>query len=67
MSDIDGASLGTISVEVDRASPRQGDDTGCSLHDLVLRGVSLGMPGSTAPGDAILAPRFSGTIGPGVT
>jgi hypothetical protein len=61
-----GTSLGAVSIEVDRASPRPGDDTGGSLHVLVMRGASLGMPGSAVSSDAILAPGFSSTASPGV-
>jgi hypothetical protein len=61
-----GASLGAIGVEVDRAYPCPSNDTGGLFHDLVMHGTSLGMPGSTAPGDAIPAPESSGAVGPGV-
>jgi hypothetical protein len=36
------------------------------LHDLVVHGVGLDAPGRIALGDAIPAPRFSGTVGPRV-
>jgi hypothetical protein len=62
----DGASLGTVSVMADRASPRSGDDTGGSHCDLVTCDASLGMLGSVVPGDAIPATQFSSTTGPGV-
>jgi hypothetical protein len=62
----DNASLGTISVEVDGASPGLSDDTRVSLCDLVMCGTGLGMLGSVAPGDAIPTPKFSGATGPGV-
>jgi hypothetical protein len=58
-------SLGAISVEVDGVSPRLGDDTRGFLRDLVMRGASLGRPGSTVLGDVILATRFSSVVGPG--
>jgi hypothetical protein len=61
-----GASLGTVSVKADRASPRSGDDTGGSDCDLVTCDASLGMLGSAVPGDAIPATQFSSTAGPGV-
>jgi hypothetical protein len=62
----DGSSLGAVSVEVDGASLRPGDDTGGSLWDLVTRGTGLGMPGSVAPGDTILALVSLGAAGLGV-
>jgi hypothetical protein len=59
----DSASLGTVSVEADRASPQLDNDTRGSLRDLVTCGTGLGMLGSTFPGDAIPAPGFSGATG----
>jgi hypothetical protein len=68
MSGSDGTSLGAVSVEVDGASPRPGDDTRGSLRDLVMRGVGIAVPGSIAPGDATPSPGSSGTShGPGVS
>jgi hypothetical protein len=36
------------------------------LHDLVMRGDGLGMPGRTAPGDAMPAPESSSVVGSGI-
>jgi hypothetical protein len=66
MSGADGASVGAVSVEVDRTSLWLGDATRGSLRYLVMRGANLGLARCVVPGDAILAPRFSGTVGPGV-
>jgi hypothetical protein len=41
MPGVDGTSLGGVSVEVDGASLRPGDDTGASLQDLAMRGPTL--------------------------
>jgi hypothetical protein len=49
----DGASLGTISVEVDAVGPQLGDEARGPLCDLVVHGTGLGMPRSTAPGGVI--------------
>jgi hypothetical protein len=49
-SDADGASLGAIKVEVDWVGPRLDNDTGGSLHDWVMHGAGIGVPGSVAPG-----------------
>jgi hypothetical protein len=68
MSGSDGTSLGAVSVEVDGASPRPGDDTRGSLRDLVMPGIGIAVPGSTAPGDTTPSPGSSGTShGPGVS
>jgi hypothetical protein len=57
----DAHSLGTVSIEVDGAGPRPGDDAGGPLCDLVVCGTSLGMSGSIASGDVIptLSPRVA--------
>jgi hypothetical protein len=39
-----GASLGAVSIEVDGAGPRLGEDIGGLLLDLVRRGTSIGVP-----------------------
>jgi hypothetical protein len=62
----DGVSLSAVSVEVDGASPRPSDDTGGSLYDLVMCGAGLGMLGRAIPGDVILSPGLSSTVGLGV-
>jgi hypothetical protein len=62
MSANNGASLGIVSVEVDGADPQPGVDVGALSHDLVMHGAGLGMPGSTAPGDAIPAPWALGQL-----
>jgi hypothetical protein len=41
----DGASLGTVSIEVDGACPRPGDDTGGLLRYWVIRDAGIGDPG----------------------
>jgi hypothetical protein len=53
----DGPLLGAISIKVDGPGPQPDDDVGGPLHDLGVCGTGLGIPGSTAPGDAIPAPR----------
>jgi hypothetical protein len=63
----DGASVGIVSVEVDGACPRLGDDVGCLPHDLLVRGALLGMPGSATMDDVIPAPDSSGATGPEAT
>jgi hypothetical protein len=45
-----------MSIEVDGAGPRAGDDAGGLLHDLVVHGAGLGVPGCTTLCDAIPAP-----------
>jgi hypothetical protein len=62
---VDGVSLGAVDIKVDGVGLRLRDDAECSLHDLVTYGANLGMPGSTASGDAIPAPRSSGAMGLG--
>jgi hypothetical protein len=62
----DGVLLSAVSVEVDGASPRPSDDTGGSFYDMVMCGTGLGMLGRAIPGDAILSPGLSGTVGLGV-
>jgi hypothetical protein len=52
----DGALLDTVGIEVDGAGPQPCDDASGLLWNLVMHGASLGMPKSTALGDAILAP-----------
>jgi hypothetical protein len=52
---VDGPYLGAISV----------DDARGPLRDLVVRGASLGMTGSTSLGNAIPAPKSSGDMGSG--
>jgi hypothetical protein len=64
---VDVASLGVISVEVDGASPRPGDDTRGLLRDWVISGAGIGALGSVAPGDATLGPGSSGVAGPRVS
>jgi hypothetical protein len=61
-----GALLGTISIDADRASSRSADDTEGSLHDLVTQCAGHGMPQSTVLGDVVPAPGFSGVVVPGV-
>jgi hypothetical protein len=65
VSGTDGASPGTVSVEVDVASPWTGNDTRCSLRDLLMHGAGLGISGSITPGDATPAPRSLIATGPG--
>jgi hypothetical protein len=67
MPGADGASLGAASVEVDGASPQPSDDIGSLLRDFMMCGADIGVPGSTAPGDAAPAPRPSGIAGLGVS
>jgi hypothetical protein len=67
MPGADGASLGAASVEVDGASPQPRDDIGSLLRDFMMCGADIGVPGSTAPGDAAPAPRPSGIVGLGVS
>jgi hypothetical protein len=56
MSGAGGASLGTASIDLDGVGPQPSDDTWGSLWDLVMCGVSFGIPGHAAPGDAAPAP-----------
>jgi hypothetical protein len=58
-------SLDVVSVKVDGAGPQLGDDAGGLPRDLGVCGTGLGMPGSTAPGDAIPTSESSGAAGPG--
>jgi hypothetical protein len=60
-------SQAAVSVEVDEVGPRPGDDVGGPLRNLLVCGASLGMSGSIALCDAILAPESSGTVSPGAT
>jgi hypothetical protein len=62
----DGALLDTVGIEVDGAGPQPCDDASGLLWNLVMHGASLGMPESTALGDAILAPGSSDVTSPGV-
>jgi hypothetical protein len=45
----DGASLGTITVEVDGAGPQLDDDARGFLWDWVMHGAGPDAPGSAAP------------------
>jgi hypothetical protein len=63
----DGAPLGTINVEANGADPWLGDGAGSPLHDLVVCGCGLGMPGRTKSDDAVPAPGSLGTVHPGIT
>jgi hypothetical protein len=58
--------LGADSVEVDGTEPRPDDAVRGPCLDLVMRGSNPGMAGCIAPGDVVLAPRFSGAIDLGV-
>jgi hypothetical protein len=58
--------LGADSVEADGIEPRPDDAAGDLCLDMVTRGSGPSTPGSTAPGDAVPAPRFSDVVDPGV-
>jgi hypothetical protein len=60
----DGASLGAVSVKVDGAIPRPGDDAGGLLWDWVMHDAGIGAPGGAVSGDATPAPGSSGVAGP---
>jgi hypothetical protein len=45
----DGTSLGAVSVKVDGAIPRPGDDAGGLFWDWVMHGAGIGAPGSARP------------------
>jgi hypothetical protein len=62
----EGASVGIVSVEVDDVGPQPGDDAGSSLQSLVMRGASIGVSRSAAPGDVTPAPGSLGAAGLGV-
>jgi hypothetical protein len=49
-------SLGTVSVELDRAGPRPSEDAGDFLWDWVMRGTGIGASGCAALGDATQPP-----------
>jgi hypothetical protein len=63
---IDDAPHGAVSVEMDGADPRLGDDVGSLRRDLVVHGTDPGTPRCIAPGDAVPFPGFSGAVGSGV-
>jgi hypothetical protein len=63
----DGVPLGAVSIEVDDADPRPGNDAGSLLRHLAVCNANLGTLGRTDPGDAIPAPRSSGALGPKIT
>jgi hypothetical protein len=49
------------------AGPQLCDGARGLLWDSVMRGASIGVPGSAALGDAALAPKSLGTADPGVS
>jgi hypothetical protein len=62
----DDTPLGTDSVEANGACPWVDDCCWRSMPGLGVLGAGPSMHECTAPGDAVLAPRFSGAMSPGV-
>jgi hypothetical protein len=65
--DANSVPLGGVTVEANRVDPRPGDNVRSPLCDLVVCGASLVTPEHTNPGNAIPAPRSSGTGDLGIT
>jgi hypothetical protein len=62
----DDVPLGAVSIEANGAGRPSGDNVVSPRCYLVLQGVDSGTPGQTYQGGMVLAPEYSGVVGPGV-